>query len=157
MTNRKEAIGRLKDSLELSVIRRDVLLYTLMMGVVIFMISCRNSTFENRQMQLAQVVMAAVFLLPFWGFYLWRVVCIFRKAESYTFCRCKLSQPHQNYFLKTMYFTVLLETPDGRRLVRDTHAIFACHGFAGPLVEEYVNSTVTIGYNEETEMVVVIG
>lgn len=157
MTNRKEAQQKLRDSLEISVIRRNAILYTLAIGVAVLMVSCQNSGSDDSTLGMVMAVGAALFLLPVWGFYLWRTICIFRKAENYIFCRCKLSQPHQNYFLQTMYFTVIIEHPDGSKGVRETHAIFPCHGLVGPLVEDYVNSTVTIGYNKETEMVVVIG
>lgn len=39
----------------------------------------------------------------------------------------------------------------------DTHSIFYARGLVGLLLEDYVNRTVTIAYNEETGMVVVIG
>lgn len=152
-----ETRQRLWSSLEMGVIRRDAILYTIAIGVAVLMVSCQGSASDDGTLGAVMAVGAAMFLLPAWGFYLWRTICIFRKAENYIFCRCKLSQPHQNYFLQTMYFTVIIECPDGSKVVRETHAIFPCHGFIGPLVEDYVNSTATIGYNEETETVVVIG
>ena len=56
-----------------------------------------------------------------------------------------------------MYFTVVLEEPDGSKLIENTHAIFACHGIMEPLVSDYVNSEVTVALNKRTGMVVVIG
>lgn len=157
MENKNENIRKLRHSLEISVIRRDVILYTLVMGLVVLMASCQSAPYDDGSRWKVPVGFAVIFLLPFWVFYLWRTVQIFRKAEKYIFCRCVLSQPHQNPWLQTMYFTVVIEGPDGRKNVRETHAIFPSHGLIGPLVEDYVNRTVTIAYNEETEMVVVIG
>lgn len=148
---------RLWQSLEMDVVRRNLIIYTLITGVTALMVSCQGSPYDDGSLHAVLVGWAVIFLLPVWGFYLWRAFRIFRKAENYSFFRCKLSQPHQIFFIETMYFTVILERPDGRKIARETHAIFPCHGLIGPLVEDYVNQTVTIGYNEKTEMVVVIG
>lgn len=148
MDQRSVTLDRLWHSLEMHCIRRDLILYLIAIGLFVLM------TRENPGIG---IVLALIGFGPFAIFLLWRGLQIFRRAEEYVFYRAKLSQPHQKWPLKAMYFTVVLEEPDGTRQVVDTHAIFACHGIMEPLMESYVNSTVTIGLNRETGMVVVIG
>lgn len=104
------------------------------------------------------MTMMAVCLLPFLILCLWRTVQTFRQAESYTFCKAKLSNPMGGRFRDSIKFRVLLEDADGYQFVADTHSIFQTHvGFGGFALEDYVNQEVTVAYNEETGNVVVIG
>ena len=96
--------------------------------------------------------------LPFLILCLWRTVQTFRKAESYSFCTAKLSNPMGGRFRDSIKFRVLLEDAEGCKFVADTHSIFSTHkDFSGLGFEDYVNQEATIAYNEETENVVVIG
>lgn len=148
---------RLWDSLEMHTIRRDFILTGVTVALVMILQACSARGSYDDSWILA-VITSALVLLPFWIFYICRTLCIFRKPESYIFCRCQLSSVHQRIFSRgAMYFTVLIEDPEGGRFVADTHAIFAAYGIMGPLVEDYINRTVTVAYNRETEMVVVIG
>lgn len=156
MTDAVKNRRRLWDSLELQTIRRDFVLTGLTVAIVIGLQACTARGVDDSW--ILAVITSAVVLLPFWGFYLLRTASIFRKPESYIFCRCQLSSVHQRLFSKgAMYFTVVIEDPEGGRFVADTHAIFQAYGVFGPLVEDYVNRTVTVAYNRETGMVVVIG
>ena len=141
---------RLWDSLELHCLRRDLIL--VLIAMVVFMLFA----WDDRFWVLA-LVMDCVVFGPMLIFYLWRGIQIFRKPGSYTFYKTTLTRFHQKFPLKAMYFTVVLEEPDGSKRIEETHAIFACHGIVEPLLESYVNRDVTIGLNEETGMVVVIG
>lgn len=103
-------------------------------------------------------VMAAVSTVPILSFCAWRTVAIFRCPESYHFCRAKLSNPRGGRIRDTIRFLVLLEDADGGKFTAYTHSIFHTHrGSAGLALEDYVNQEVTVGYNEETGSVVVIG
>ena len=103
-------------------------------------------------------MVVGLMLLPTGGFALIRTIQIFRKPESYIFCRAALRQPHEGPVRYSVYYTALAEDPeDGSKFIANTHAIFLTHGMSGPTIEEYTNRTVTIAYNRETEMVVVIG
>lgn len=82
---------------------------------------------------------------------------IIRKPDQYRFYRAVLGQPHGGYPRGTMYFTVVLEEPDGEKFLVNTNTIFEAYGRVGISMEDYVNKTVTIAYNWETENVVVIG
>ena len=93
---------------------------------------------------------------PFALFYLVRILLIFRKAESYVFQRCTLTQPHSIPFLRSMAFHVVFPF-SGKNLSLETRAIFASYGMMEPRMENYNNKTVTIAYNPQTGRVVVIG
>ena len=107
----------------------------------------------------------------YWGYLMWlvaviplsfgiycasRLIRIFRKAESYVFCKTVLDRPHYSNFHGRMYFVVVAEDLNGRKFQADTAAVFHPGGYIPPLVEEYVNKTVTVGYNEETGVLVVV-
>lgn len=148
MTEKEVIRDRLWHSLEMHVVRRDLIMYLIAMGVFLLI------TGENPSVG---IILACLGFGPFVVFHLWRTFQIFRRIEDYTFYKAKLTRFQQRFPLKTMYFTVVLEESDGSKQVVDTHAIFASHGVMEPLVESYVNSTVAIGLNRKTGMVVVIG
>ena len=101
-------------------------------------------------------ILCGAFLLPIWVTYGWRYFRVFRKPEHYTFHRVTLSQPHANKF-HAFYFKVELESEGRSSITTKTSSIFLARGWLGPLMEDYVNREVTIGYNEDTEQIVVIG
>ena len=103
------------------------------------------------------VFIMGITLLPFLGFCLWRTFRIFQHPESYFFCKTMMSSPKGGNIRDTIRFTVVLEDPEGGKFVANTHSIFDTHGSSVLAFENYVNKTVTVGYNEETGMVVVIG
>lgn len=157
MENTSDISRKLKGSLEMACIRRELILYFLVMAAGILIAGASYGHAENAAFWIDVAVLFLVIFLPFVIFYLWRIICIWRERDQYILCRAVLSQPHQKMLLRTMYFTVVLEDPAGGKFSADTHAIFQCHGIIGPLVEDYINRTVTIAYNRETGMVVVIG
>lgn len=146
MEIKSENRRRLLDSLEVRCVIRDF--FIILAAAGLFTLVSRDATGKT-----VFLIVCAVFLI----FYLIRVLSILRKADSYRFYRAELTQPHRRFPLKSMYFTVVLEDGDGTKHVLETHAIFAYHGLAGPLMKDYVNRTVTIAHNRETGMVVVIG
>lgn len=157
MTDKREIRRYLRNSLEMHCLRRDAILSTVLVVLVLGIRSCTNRPYSGNDFPVALIV-GAVTLLPFWCFWIYRSIQIFRRVEGYRFYKCRLSSPHQRPFSKgAMYFTVVIEDENGTRFIRDTHAIFQSHGVMDPLLEDYINQTVTIGYNRETEMVVVIG
>ena len=95
---------------------------------------------------------------PFLVFCIIRTFNIFRHLESYHFCKTKLSNPKGGSLRDTIKFTLLLEDADGGKFIADSHSIFHTHtSMFGLGFEDYVNQTVTAGYNEETGQVVIIG
>lgn len=104
------------------------------------------------------LIMAAISALPFLIFCGLRTVAIFRCPESYHFCKTTLCNPKGGRIRDTIRFLVLLEDADGGKFTAYTHSIFFTHrSFFAPALEDYVNQEVTVGYNEETGQVVVIG
>ncbi len=148
MESKKERRQKLWKSLEMRTYRRDILLCLGCLLVLIPWYILDGGGYV--------LILCGLALSPFWAVPLYRAVKLFREPEAYTFHRCVLSLPHQGMIRGKMYFTVVLEYPDGKRIV-NTNPVFESHGMAGPLMEDYINQTVTVAYNEETEMVAVIG
>ena len=102
--------------------------------------------------------MAAVSTLPILIFCAWRTISIFRRAESYHFCKAQLCNPKGGRIRDTIRFLVVLRGADGFPFTAYTHSIFHTHRSSfGPALEDYANREVTLAYNEETGQVVVIG
>lgn len=101
--------------------------------------------------------MAAVLAIPV-GVWVYRMWKLFRVPEEYFFTRAELSTFHHKLWTRgMMYFTVVIDHPEEGRIAVNTNPIFASWGWEQPLLEDYLNTTVTVGYNRETGMVVVIG
>lgn len=125
-------------------------------GVMVLLFTPRNPFGPSRWLPFG--IMAAISAVPILIFCLWRTIQIFRKPESYHFCKTTLSNPKGGRIRDTIRFTVLLEDADGYKFVATTHSIFHTHpGSFAPALEDYANQVVTVGYNEETGQVVVIG
>lgn len=158
MDRKKENQRKLWYSLEMAVVRRQLILIGILW--IVMAIICRIKFHQPylREIEVLMQVVTALVILPFLGFYLWRTIQIFGRPEEYIFCKCKLSSPHQRLWTKgNMYFTVVIEDEELGRFTAQTHAIFESYGIIEPLLETYINRTVTIGYNRQTETVVVIG
>jgi len=144
----------------MSCVRRDVGL--MFLGAVVFAIlislqALLAGDLRNPELPVIITVFSAIFILPALGFGLWETVRIFRRAECYRLYRAKLASPHGGQWVRdSMYFTVLLEDEEGKFVV-NTRAIFSASRWTPLRLEDYLNKTVTIAYNEETEAVVVIG
>ena len=155
--DKQEIRDKLKNSIEVSTVRLWVKIELGMVALVcgLHFLASMGAYWDVDPWAFYGFV-AAIVLVPMFGvhgFELWR---IFRKAESYRLYETKLTQPHGTYW-RAMYFTVLLQD-EGGTLIRRTHAIFGTGRQQwGPLMEDYLNKTVTVAYNEETEEVVVIG
>jgi hypothetical protein len=78
---------------------------------------------------------------------------IFLHIDSYIFRQAQLDHPHVKGRGGT-YYTVEFTDRNGKTLRRDTRAMFT--SAAEPFLEDYNNKTVTIGYNEKTDRLVVL-
>ncbi len=91
------------------------------------------------------------------GALLWQVWRIYRKPEGYVFHPCKLTVFHNHRWMRRFYyFTVVTQNRNGKDIAVDTEPIFGGWGFGAMPLEDYMDTTVTIGYNDETYHVVVI-
>ncbi len=104
-----------------------------------------------------QAAFVSLFFAPFVIFWLWRTFRIFQSAQEYVFCRTELSQPHHAPLGRGLFsFMGIIETEEDGRFPVETHAVFQGAGW-GLVMEEYLGKTVTLAWNRETNMVVVIG
>ena len=157
MKDPKEIRERLRDSLETQVAIR-YLVTALILAVFCVVLGMRELRHLGTEIRiLGTAIVTAISALPILIFSLIRLTRIFWKPQSYHFCKTTLSNPKGGNLRHTIRFAVLLEDSEGKKFMADTHSIFYARGLVGPLLEDYVNRTVTIAYNEETGMVVVIG
>ena len=156
--NTSEIRRYLWDSLELHCIRRNIGLVLVVVPLVLLPTGCVKIGFQDPHFWLLTAMIAVLIILPFLIHGIWVTLRAFRCPEHYIFCKASLTKPHGSTWGRgAMYFTVVLEDPEEGKFFVDTRPIFQSHGLEGPLMEEYLNKTVTIAYNRETEVVVVIG
>lgn len=156
--NTSEIRKKLWDSLDLYCVRRDLVLVCIVVPLVLLPSGCVNIGLRDPNFWLMVAIVTALTILPFVIYGLWITIRVYRRPENYIFCKAKLTHPHGSKWIRSgMYFTVILEHPEGGKFFVNTRPIFQSHGIVGPLLEDYLNKTVTIAYNEETEAVVVIG
>ena len=154
--DKKEIRRELWHSREMEYIRRMFLtnlLFGAAMTIWIWLIS-EDLPAQERRMLL--MIIPAIAVLPVLIFCAYRTVGIFRKAESCIFRKVLLDRPVGGVLRDTIYFKVRIKRSDGKEIGAMTHAIFQTRGY-GLLMEDYVNKTIMVAYNEETEILTVIG
>ena len=153
----KEEIRReLWHSREVEYIRRLFLTTLIFGGVITFWMWLVGEDLTPRERVMGPLIVFAISVLPVMIFCIFRIAGIFRKAESCIFRKVLLDRPMGGMLRDTIYFKVRLQRSDGKEIGAKTHAIFQTRGY-GFLMEDYVNKTVTVAYNEETEILTVIG
>ena len=156
MNVKSEIRQKLWESLDMHCLRWE-LTFSVVVVAIALAIPGVMGGFRDPSYWLMVAVVAGLTLLPLFGYALWLYCRIFREAESYRFYSAKLTMPHGSKFVRGgLYFTVVLEDSDGGKYVVNTRSIFAPNGLAPLHLEDYLNKTVTIAYNEETEMVLVL-
>ena len=156
MNTKSEIRQKLRESLDLHVLGWELKLSIAAVAVALAIPGVMGG-FRDPSYWIMVAVVSGLTLLPLFGYALWLVNKIFREVESYSFYSAKLTMPHGSKFVRGgLYFTVLLEDPDGGKFVVNTRSIFAPNGISPLRLEDYLNKTVTIAYNEETEMVLVL-
>ena len=146
---------RLRSSLEMQALWRNLII-ALAIAVPVTLIYAIADSPKYFFWSFAGLIFGVI-VAPIALFCIIRTICIYRCPDQYIFCKGVLAQPHGGFWRDSIFYTVVLEDPeDGRKFFVDTHAIFNARG-GHPSLEEYTNKTVTIAYNRETEMVVVIG
>ena len=151
--DKKQIHAQLRSSLEFKQLWSYFIITAVILSLFLLFAVWRN---PGEGMGLAATVYG-LFIAPYLIFCTIRTVNIFRRAEHYAFCKATLSQPHGGLIRDTIYFTAMVEDPEGgRKYGVDTHAIFFTRGICQPLMEDYANATVTLAVNRETGMVVVI-
>ena len=156
--DKKQIRQRLWDSLEVQTLWARTVIIVIFFGILYVIMALRGSTEGLFRPWLVAAVICGIVTAPWLVFALIRTARIFRRPDQYVFCRTTLATPHGGPLRDTIYYTALVTDPDtGEKFFVDTHAIFFARGIVQPLMEDYTNATVTIAWNRETGMVVVIG
>lgn len=101
----------------------------------------------------AGIFVMALFLLPLILYLLYHWLEIFLYIDSYVFREVVLDRP-QVAGRGGVKYTVSFTDRHGKQLTRETSRLFTSQ--TEPYLEDYNNKIVLIGYNEETDRVVVI-
>ena len=147
----------LKNSAQYRYDRRQFLIISIISGIVLLpMMVLLGLVFRigNPDPSIVLAVFYILFLLGALIFFAYRWLEIFLHIDSYTFCQARLDQP----FVKGrggVGFTVTFTDRHGNSLERNTSPMFSSQW--DPLLEEYNNKTVLLGYNEKTDRLVLIG
>lgn len=160
MADKKEIYRKLWYSLDMAYVRMWLFVTAVCTLIVwlLFQLGVSRDAYITLEQVVALWVTIGLVMGPILVFCIIRTVNIFRHAESYHFCKTVLCNPKGGSIRDTIKFTVLIEDADGCKFAADTHSIFTTHrSFSGLGFEDYVNRTVTAGYNEETGQVVIIG
>ena len=156
--DKKQIRQRLWDSLEVQTLwARTALIGTTLMVLFVAM-GLRGRADSLPNPWLVSAAINGGLLAPWLAFALIRTARILRRPGQYVFCRTTLATPHGGWMRDTIFFTVLVTDPDtGEKFFADTHAIFVTRGLLPTRLDDYANTTVTVAWNRDTDMVVVIG
>ena len=160
MTDKKEIRRMLWHSLDMAYVK--MWLFVAAVSTLIMWLFFRLTIQRDPYHSIEQVVMFwvtnAIVIGPFLVSCAIRTFNLSRRADSSPFCKTVLCNPKGGSLRDTIKFTVVIEDADGDKFAADTHSIFTTHtSMFGLGFEDYVNRTVTAGYNEETGQVVIIG
>lgn len=151
---KKENCRRLWHSIEMGEVRKYLIVYLVLWPIAYALAAGR---FQDPAAKGFMIIMSAVVVLPFFLFYLIRMIRILLHAEEYIFCETELTKPHTSFNHRMFYFSVVIRNEEGKVFMTDTHAIFSARSLFCLQMEDYVNRAVTVAYNKVTGMVVVIG
>ena len=156
MYSKQENIRMIKRSLDMTVYKRMLIAIAIATGLGLLYGWARFREYDDLYLELF-LGMMVIFVGPptaIWGYRVWK---LFRVPEEYFFTQAKLTTFHQKMWTRgMMYFTVVIDHPEEGTVAVNTNPVFASYGWEQPLLEEYLNKTVTVGYNRETGTVVVI-
>ena len=156
MYSKQENIRMIKRSLDMTVYKRMLIAIGIGTGLGLLYGWARFREYDDLYLELF-LGMMVIFVGPptaIWGYRMWK---LFRVPEEYFFTKATLTTFHQCWWPRGMCFTVVIDHPEEGTVAVSTNPIFHPTGWEQPLLQDYMNKTVTIGYNRETGMVVVIG
>ena len=147
---------RLKNSVQYRFERKQFLVIAGILGAAYLlglMASLDLIRFEpGRDGGIAILVMMSVMVLPMVAYFAYRWLRLFLHIDAWRFSEAVLDKPHAGY-KGGVYFTVEITDRRGNKKQVDTANMFSS---AEPMLEDYVNQKILIGYNGETELVAVI-
>ena len=147
---------RLKNSVQYRFERKQFLVIAGILGAAYLlglMVSLDLIRFEpGREGCIAVLLLMSFIILPLIAYVAYRWLRLFLHIDDWSFSEAVLDKPHAGY-KGGVYFTVTVTDRRGNRRQVDTANMFSS---GEPMLEDYVNQKVLIGYNEETELVAVI-
>ena len=143
---------RLKDSVEFKSQKRTLLVISIFFLLFLLLLIGTSGSAYAQYKNLFYWFMYIFFFFPCVVYTFYRTAKIFFHIDCYSFTEAVLDRPKQGV-RGAMYFTVTLRDRSGREFEADTNQIFSR---GTPNFEEYMNQKALIGYNEKTELVVVI-
>lgn len=157
MTDVKQIRRKLWESLDMVCVRLWLFYAAVIAAVECLMVFLAPGYTYQPEKTGVLILLLGVSVAPILAFCMWRIWQIYRCCGSYFFCRTVFSSPKGGSLRDTIRFTLVLEDPEGYKFVAQTHSIFDTHGNSRLAFENYVNQTLEVAYNEETDTVVVIG
>ena len=96
-------------------------------------------------------------ILPLLAWRLWQLLRIFRKVAYYRFYKTTLSGPRcPKGNNRVFFFPVTIRDSEMGIIQRRTATIYYARKRFGPMLKDYLDRTVTVAWNRETDMIVVI-
>lgn len=147
---------RLKNSEQYRYDKRQFIIISVFLGIIFLMflpaiVLVAGEPSDAAAFLWSLFLMAAYFLL--WAYYAYHWLEIFRHMDSYIFFQARLDQPHV-HGRGGVSFTVKFTDRHGKPQQKETSKMFSSQW--EPLLEDYNNQMVLIGYNEETDRLVLI-
>ena len=95
---------------------------------------------------------------PFVLFYVYQYISLFRNRENFIVYEVVLDHPSTSYWYRgAVYYTVSFVTTQNIRVTADTKPLWSSGLFADFPLEEYNNQKIYVAYNDQTEMLIVLG
>ena len=147
---------RLKNSVQYRYERKQFLIIAIVLGALYLFtlppILDLILSEPGREGGIAALLLMSFITLPLIAWFAYRWLRLFLHIDDWSFSEAVLDKPHAGY-KGGVYFTVTITDRRGNKKLVDTANMFSS---SEPMLEDYVNQKVLIGYNEETELVAVI-
>lgn len=149
MLDIEKAKKLLKSSADVQYYRGNAIITTLIFGILAALVTCIIILTKDAIFCIALLPTVGIGV-PYLAWCVFNLVHIFKKVDCYTFYEVSLTHP-QTSWGRRLYFTVTVE---GCQM--ETRAIFNAQGLLTPEFNEYCNQQALVGYNAETQELVVI-
>lgn len=153
---------KLKASVQYRHDRRQVLVFgcmaALLLLILVPLMIAESQTPYNAATSAVFVPFLILIMLVYLLYIIFCWLRIFLYIDQYVFREVVLDRPHiqsNGRHSATVRFTVTLTDRYGKEIERDTDAMFSSNSV--PVLEEYNNKKVLVGYNEKTDRLIVIG
>lgn len=150
---------RLKQSLDYQFRKKQLTVSSIIAGaylVFAILFTCIGSSRRGTEFALFQGLVLSLVALGYWIYTVYELAELFFHINSYHFFEARLDQPHieSGRYSSHARFTVTFQDRSGNQLSRATAAMFSSD--RKPFFEDYNNQTVLLGYNKESDLLVVL-